>query len=45
LFQENFIHKASPSGIIAQFSRKSKCFSPVDSLGNKKAPAEASAFL
>ena len=45
LFQENFIHKASPSGIIAQFSRKSKCFSPTDSHRNKKAPAEASAFF
>jgi hypothetical protein len=36
LFQENFIHKASPSGIIAQFPRKSKCFSPTDSHKNKK---------
>ena len=36
LFQENFINKASPSGIIAQFSQKSKCFSPTDSPENKK---------
>ena len=30
LSQEDLVHKASPVPIIAQFSHKSKCFSPVD---------------
>ena len=30
LFDGNFVHKASPLAIIAQFSQEGKCFSPTD---------------